>query len=105
MSAKKVVFETDPDKQMVTIPGPGGYEIKWAPGAVHIALKTAMSSHLMMPCDKFNKVPTAGLKKKEVTLHAHMPQPSGDSQQGCIRSGSGSARGVGAPCSEARSNL
>mgnify|MGYP003314368567 CR=1 FL=1 len=60
----------DPDKRRMTIPGTGGYEIKWAPGAIHIPLVPAMSSHLMMPCSEFEKVQTNGLAPSNVTLHA-----------------------------------
>ena len=61
----------DPHKRMLTLPGPGGYEIKFAPGAVHIPLTPAMSSHLMLECDHFDKLKAAGgLAKKYVTLHA-----------------------------------
>ena len=53
ISEKKGVLETDPEKRMLTLPGPGGYRVEWAPGAIHIPLTPAMSSHLMVPCDLF----------------------------------------------------
>ena len=71
MADKGGVVELAPDRRIFTIPGPGGYKIEWAPGAVHIPLVPAMSSHLMLPCDYYNQVnKNTALPRKNITLHA-----------------------------------
>ena len=36
MTARNGVLEMGNSKEMLTFPGPGGYEIEWSPGAVHM---------------------------------------------------------------------
>ena len=74
MQEKGGVLELDQSARIFTIPGPGGYKIEWAPGAIHIPLTPAMSSHLMIPCDKYKDVRhKGGLPAKEISLHATLP--------------------------------
>ena len=40
---------------MLTIPGPGGYEIIWAPRAVRIPVVDAMSNHAVIPCGRIKE--------------------------------------------------
>ena len=83
MTEKGGVVEINKDRKIFTIPGPGGYEIKWAPGAVHIPMETALSSHLMVPCDHYHDVPAkTGLPPKEVTLHATPVQGASNDKVG-----------------------
>ena len=73
MSDKNGVLEMGRGRERLTFPGPGGYEIKWAPDAVHIPLERAKSGHLMAPLTAYDKLPTAtgGVKPEAVpTLHA-----------------------------------
>ena len=46
VEANRGVIETKADGRMLTFPGPGGYEVNWAPGAIHIPLTPAPSGHL-----------------------------------------------------------
>ena len=59
-------------KRMLTFPGPGGYEMKWAPGATRIPLQDAMSKHSMIPCARFGhlETPPGGLPARKMTFHA-----------------------------------
>ena len=72
MTARNGVLEMGNGKEMLTFPGPGGYEIRWAPGAVHMPLKRAMSGHLMAPLTHYDKLPKkTGIKPEPApTLHA-----------------------------------
>ena len=74
MTEKSGVLEMGKGKRMLTFPGPGGYEIKWAPGAVRIPLHDAMSTHSMIPCEHFDqlkqKKPAGGMPARKMTVHA-----------------------------------
>ena len=93
MAEKQGVIELDAKKRLMTIPGPGGYEIKWAPGAIHIPLIPARSSHLMIPCDLYENIPRGGgLKPKEVCFHAlRHDQPEPGSLVLSVNAGQGQA--------------
>ena len=43
------VIEMTKEGKKVTFPGPGGYKIVWAPGAITVPLERAQSGHPMMP--------------------------------------------------------
>ena len=74
MSGKNGVLEMGAGKERLTFPGPGGYRIDWAPGAIHMPLERALSGHLMAPLTAYNKLPKqqGGIKKEDAmpTLHA-----------------------------------
>ena len=72
MQASDGVVETGVQQKRLTYPGPGGYEITWAPGAVHFDLESAPSGHLLIPVDGYDKLPTetAGLQTKQLSLLA-----------------------------------
>ena len=53
MRAKEGVLEMKGGKELLTFPGPGGYEIKWSPGTIHHKLVQAPSGHLVIPCGNF----------------------------------------------------
>ena len=72
MQAGDGVVETGVKQKRLTYPGPGGYEITWAPGAVHFDLESAPSGHLLIPVDNYDKLPsdTGGLQPKQLSLLA-----------------------------------
>ena len=74
MTEKSGVLEMQQGRRALTFPGPGGYEIKWAPGAVRIPLQDAMSKHAMIPCARFQQLqatrPQGGLPSRKMTFHA-----------------------------------
>ena len=53
MAAKNAVLEMTPGKECLVFPGPGGYELKLAPGYTRIPLTKAPSGHLCIPTDRF----------------------------------------------------
>jgi len=80
LQANKTVLQLDADKRMCTFPGPGGYEIKWAPGAVHIQMESAPSGHYVIPVDSYSELTeTKGLPEKTVTLTAYDDGNNGSS--------------------------
>ena len=100
MSEKRGVLEMDKDKRMLTFPGPGGYTINWAPGAVRIPLQDAMSKHAMIPCARFDQVASksqqGGLPAKKMTFHATAQdaQTTGDEVQPQSQSNGSSSSGL-----------
>ena len=55
----------------LTFPGPGGFDVKWSPGARHVHLISAPSGHLILPCDHFDKVQEkGGLQKPATVFHS-----------------------------------
>ena len=56
MSRQNGVLEMAPGNEHLTLPGPGGYTINWSPGTVRYKLEKAISGHLILPCDAFDKV-------------------------------------------------
>ena len=73
MSEKNAILEMTPGKECLIFPGPGGYEIKLAPGFTRIPLTKAPSGHLCIPTDKFSSSSSsAGLPAQEFTLHSRI---------------------------------
>ena len=82
MADKKAILEMTPGKEALIFPGPGGYEIKLAPGHTKIPLKKAPSGHLCIPTDHFSSVSSSsnsssssasgGLPPPQFTLHARV---------------------------------
>ena len=56
MQEKDAVICLRKGKELVAFPGPGGYEIKWSPGTKLLPMVPAPSGHMVIPCDKFDKV-------------------------------------------------
>ena len=56
IKSKGGVIETRDGEETLTFPGPGGYEIRWAPGARHIKLKSTPSGHLCIPLGDFSSI-------------------------------------------------
>ncbi len=77
--SKEGVVETGPGKEMLSFPGPGGYEIKWSPGTKHVPLRNAPSGHLVMPLADFSKIKNkhGGIKNEGTVFHAVEPSTSG----------------------------
>ena len=75
------VLECGRGKERLTFPGPGGYTITWAPGAMHMPLERAPSGHVVIPCDDFASVASesSGLASRALQLHATESQPSSSS--------------------------
>ena len=57
IKTKNAVLELEDGKEMMTFPGPGGYQINWSPGTVRIPMEQAMSGHLMVGCDNYDLLP------------------------------------------------
>ena len=80
MQASNGVVETGVQQRRLTYPGPGGYEITWAPGAVHFDLESAPSGHLLISVDNYDQLssdPAGGLQPKQLSLLA-VGNASGD---------------------------
>jgi hypothetical protein len=56
MARQNGVLEMGDGHEYLTFPGPGGYSIEWSPGTKRYALERAISGHLLLPCDEFDKV-------------------------------------------------
>ena len=71
------VLECGRGKERLTFPGPGGYTINWALGALHMPLERAPSGHVVIPCDDFASVASSstGLPSRTLQLHATESQP------------------------------
>ena len=86
---KKGILETEPGKEMLTFPGPGGYEIVFAPGYQQFKLEQAPSGHLVIPISDFSKVkkPT-GVPPPRIAFHA---QETGEQRIGTTGSSASSS--------------
>ena len=82
---KKGVLETEPGKEMLTFPGPGGYEIIFAPGYQQFKLAQAPSGHLVIPISDFAKVKKSGGVQPPRTAF-HTAAETGDQQIGIASS-------------------
>ena len=43
-------------KEFLAFPGPGGYKIEWSPGTRLLPMTSSPSGHLVVPCDRFDRV-------------------------------------------------
>ena len=86
---KKGILETEPGKEMLTFPGPGGYEIVFAPGYQQFKLEQAPSGHLVISISDFSKVkkPT-GVPPPRTAFHA---QETGEQRIGTTGSSASSS--------------
>ena len=88
MEAMKAVIETRPEGPRLTVPGPGGYKVEWAPGARHFNLQKAPSGHLVIPMQEFSRVQQAArtgtsVSQQHVVFHAANPEaPSANQHVG-----------------------
>ena len=81
MADKNAILEMTPGKESLIFPGPGGYEIKLAPGYTRIPLQKAPSGHLCIPTDRFSaqrsgssSSSSGGLPHQHLTLHARLDE-------------------------------
>lgn len=68
----------------MTLPGPGGYEITWAPGAVRLPLEPAPSGHLILPTDAYDKI-AATPTSANMELSFAVGHTTGSSSSGLVR--------------------
>ena len=73
MSRQNCVLEMAPGNEHLTLPGPGGYTINWSPGTVRYKLEKALSGHLLLPCDEFERVSNeqSGLLEPKMTFYGN----------------------------------
>ena len=57
MQDKDTVLILRRGKEVLAMPGPGGYKIEWSPGTKLLPITAAPSGHFVIPCDKYDKVP------------------------------------------------
>ena len=86
MEAMKAVIETRPEGPCLTVPGSGGYEITWAPGARRFNLQKAPSGHLVIPMQEFSRAQQAAktgtsISQQHVVFHAANPETPSVNQQ------------------------
>ena len=102
MEAMKAVIETRPEGPCLTVPGPGGYEITWAPGARRFNLQKAPSGHLVIPMQEFSRVQQAAktgtsISQQHVVFHAANPETPSVNQQTGSWSENESSRNIDDP--------
>ena len=75
IEGKRGVIETGAP-QFMTFPGPGGYKIDWAPGAIHLPLTKAPSGHLCVITDRYDELEsqTGGVVAREVSLLSELSE-------------------------------
>ena len=56
MQDKDVVLILRKGKEILAIPGKGGYRIEWSPGTKLLPMIPAPSGHLVVPCDEYSKI-------------------------------------------------
>ena len=80
------LIQTDPTHRCLSFPGPGGYTINWAPGAMHIPLHPTHSGHLAVPLGAYDEVKASsgGVERQPVVLHADGPM--GKTEEGHFQS-------------------
>ena len=80
MRAKQSVLEMGPGRERLSFPGPGGYEVTWSPGTIHLPLVVAPSGHYVIPCDSFGQVQpqSGGLAARTMALHTWAEGPPRD---------------------------
>ena len=62
-------------KEMIALPGPGGYKIEWSPGTRLLPMTSAPSGHLVVPCDRFDELKSNNDGSESITFHTdHMNQ-------------------------------
>jgi hypothetical protein len=75
MQEKDSVLILREGKEMIVFPGPGGYKIDWSPGTRILSMTKAPSGHLVIPCDNFGQLPTAGMPNEAMSFFTDHTQP------------------------------
>ena len=68
MQEKDVVLILRKGKEIMALPGKGGYKIVWSPGTKLLPMTPAPSGHLVVPCDNFDEVKKQGPLEDHTTL-------------------------------------
>ena len=61
-------------KEMIALPGPGGYKIEWSPGTRLLPMTPAPSGHLVVPCDRFDELKSKNQDSDRISFwtdHTH----------------------------------
>ena len=58
MQQKDTVLILREGREIMAIPGPGGYKIEWSPGTKLLPMVHAPSGHLVVPCDEYSTTAT-----------------------------------------------
>jgi hypothetical protein len=76
MSRQGGVLEMAEGREYLTFPGPGGYQVEWSPGTRRYKLERAISGHLILPCDAFDRVSQkqGGLEETRTSFYTGTPQ-------------------------------
>jgi len=64
MQEKDAVLLLRKGKEILALPGPGGYKIEWSPGTKLLPMQAAPSGHLVIPCRNRDEVQALITKKK-----------------------------------------
>ena len=67
MQDKDTVIVLRKGKEFLAFPGPGGYKVEWSPGTQLLPMTSAPSGHLVVPCDRFERVADLTAKKSDDT--------------------------------------
>ena len=65
MQEKDAVLLLRKGKEILALPGPGGYKIEWSPGTKLLPMQAAPSGHLVIPCRHKEEVHALIAKKKK----------------------------------------
>ena len=65
MQEKDAVLLLRKGKEILALPGPGGYKIEWSPGTKLLPMQPAPSGHLVIPCRNREEVQSLLTKKKK----------------------------------------
>jgi len=76
LTRQNAVLEMAPENEYLTIPGPGGYNVNRSPGTVRYKLERAVSGHLILPCDEYDKVSkdVGGVEEPKTTYYGYEPK-------------------------------
>ncbi len=75
MQEKDSVLILRKGKEMIAFPGPGGYKIEWSPGTKLLPMTHAPSGHLVIPCDRFEELPTGSNEEMQIAFWTDHTKP------------------------------
>ena len=70
LQEKDAVIVLRKGKEFLAFPGPGGYKIQWSPGTRLLPMTPSPSGHLVVPCDRFDKVADNATANADSTVFA-----------------------------------
>ena len=68
MQEKDCVIILRKGKEVLALPGSGGYKIEWSPGTKLMPMTSAPSGHLVIPCDDYHKLKETPNLKENITF-------------------------------------